>query len=359
VVAFWRGRQRLRGLWSWRHKKGLQLVTSEDRLERIEQMPLYGAGRTGRLQTHSGAVKLVLAILAAAMLLVGCGHADPFVGTWKPGGFGETAVVAHATGNRYLLTQMHSTQADHAVTMVRRGDTLRGSFRQFTSGEWQTSTLTVTHLPDGHLTLKMDVLALDGSGTVPVATFVMSKVSTGSAAPTPSPEPTPFQGVGTKAFSSVALGISFRYPTSWRLTMNHTAADNGRVAVSPPGQTTSSAHLVVTVVFRRPSKAAPPFPFTDADSSQLARARAAMLEAGNVPIGAWLDPIGGLRLTHLDYYLGDGATRRRGFTVSSGRGQGRASSVHVEASGLESLRDTQTGLLFAILATMQFTGPRG
>ena len=299
----------------------------------------------------------MVAAVVGVLLLAGCGHAtDPFVGTWKSGP-GGTAVVAHLTGDRYRLTQLYRVPAIDTVTMmIRHGDTLSGSLRQFNQTTWETWKLILAHLPDGRLALTRTFPGADS----PDAIFVMSRVSNSTAAPTPSTEPTPFQGVETKVFTSAALGVSFRYPTSWRVTTDSVSADGGRVALSPPGQTTSGAHFVVTVVFRRSSKAAPPSPFADADRSQNARSSAALSASGRIPIQPKLVAIGGLHLTRIAYFTtGFGAARWRGFAASSGRGGGRATSLSIDAASPESLWGYESGLCYAILATMRFTGPQG
>jgi hypothetical protein len=313
-----------------------------------------GHSSSARLQTRAEAVRVFLLVLGGVLLLVGCGHApDPFVGTWKLGGGPGSLVVSHVAGSRYRLTQMHGANATDVVTMILRGATLRGSLSQF-NDTWQTLTLTFARLSDGRMRLTVS----EPSANITDGTFILSKVSDSSRAPTPSTEPTPFQGVATKVFASAALGVSFRYPTSWRVKMDSLSA-GGRVSLSPPGQTASGARFVVSVVFRRPSAAAAPFPFSDGSRSQLARSSAALSAAGSTLSGAELDAIGGLRLTHVDYSRESGIIRWFGFAVASEKARASASSLIIEAAAPESLWISQNSLFYSILFTMRFTRPQG
>jgi hypothetical protein len=125
-------------------------------------------------------MRIGLAILAATLLLAGCGHAgattDPFVGTWqfqgvhlvvaKVGGSYQTIVVSHGPG--------------WVGPYKRTGNELKASLHVTLDGKptGQVIVEFVDYLPaTGHLTYK------DGTG--PALDF--SRVSDSTAVPSPSP----------------------------------------------------------------------------------------------------------------------------------------------------------------------------
>ena len=116
---------------------------------------------------------LALAVLAAVLLLAGCGHAkDPFVGTWQAAAGGAKMVIAPVTGDGHRLTQTTGSHRDWAMNMVGHGEKLSGFLRLSNGTKW---TVMVTRLADGRLSFT----ASDN----PVAVVDFSKVSDSTVAP--------------------------------------------------------------------------------------------------------------------------------------------------------------------------------
>jgi hypothetical protein len=138
--------------------------------------------------------KAALALLAALLLLAGCGRAaqpkDPFVGTWRQwpghGPNAQTPVVITKSGSSYVATVVFwggasdkpaSPRPVVPITMTRHSDVLTGTFMQGT----QTLRARIIYLPNsGHLTFT--------NSRTPTGPFnrpdVFVKVSEGTVYPT-------------------------------------------------------------------------------------------------------------------------------------------------------------------------------
>jgi hypothetical protein len=139
-------------------------------------------------------MKPALVILAAVLLLAGCGHAkDPFVGTWRMNSPGENATsqarfVISKKAAQYTVTQgYHGYKAyDPIAVFTRRGGQLVASVRvtnPFTgkpTGEVDQFKLSTSHLP-GQLLFTYRL------GSPPADTLTMTKLSESTATPTPVP----------------------------------------------------------------------------------------------------------------------------------------------------------------------------
>ena len=122
-------------------------------------------------------MKLALAILAAVLLLAGCGHAakDPFAGTWQVASDGVTLVITPLTGNSFRFTQVTGTHPDWTLGLSRHGDRLSGQARLPGGSLWKVA---LTYLPATGRLRYTDNQAVD---------VQLSKVSDNAIAPTPSP----------------------------------------------------------------------------------------------------------------------------------------------------------------------------
>jgi hypothetical protein len=125
-------------------------------------------------------MRAALAMLAAVLLLAGCGHAaakDPFLGTWQWYHQVPTLVVAKVSG-RYQATIVWGSffggWSETTMLFARRGNELVGP-RPPAAG----STLVLDYLPaTGHLSFKC---------TGPYKADILSKASDSTATPSPSP----------------------------------------------------------------------------------------------------------------------------------------------------------------------------
>jgi hypothetical protein len=126
-------------------------------------------------------MRAAFAMLAAVLLLAGCGHAaakDPFVGTWQWDHQVPTLVVAKVPGGYQATIVWGGWFEDWSETTIlfaRRGHELVGPRPPVASG----STLVLDYLPaTGHLSFKC---------TGPYKADILSKASDSTATPSPSP----------------------------------------------------------------------------------------------------------------------------------------------------------------------------
>jgi hypothetical protein len=154
-------------------------------------------------------MKLALVVLAAVLLLAGCGHAkDPFVGTWRVQTNAGTIFVISKHDSGYLVVAADSgtdssfegalAGADPTYKGVgvldAQGDTLIVNFAISTGPPAQIETIRLTVRPHTRLQAAEKMTAGQGLGYLG---FVMAftggmpatlvKVSNCTAAPTPSP----------------------------------------------------------------------------------------------------------------------------------------------------------------------------
>ena len=219
-------------------------------------------------------MKRALTLVVAILLVPGCGHSatvkDPFVGTWLvPKSPDSARLVIARHGSRYLVLLGYADSAQYGRWgwFVRRGDAL------------------VLHLRLAKLNEERDRLSLDGAGRLRLSTVnvepttgkplwpavhvTLSKLSESSVQPTPSSSPSAAFTVATKGFDSPALGISFRYPASWRLSPPDPAAlvTAGRAAalcLSPrDAKVKGGVYVTCTMSIRVLNHKSPP-PFMDA-----------------------------------------------------------------------------------------------
>ena len=132
-------------------------------------------------------MKLGLAILAAVLLLAGCGHTasshDPFVGTWQSHSPNMTLVIAKVAAGYRVTGETDSQGPPSSFTLKRHGDELTGTF----GGSPFPDSVVVAYLPaTGHLTVKSSA----GSFAE------LSKASDSTASPKPEPVRTATVGSG-------------------------------------------------------------------------------------------------------------------------------------------------------------------
>jgi hypothetical protein len=126
--------------------------------------------------THvAGHMKLALAVLAAVLLLAGCGHAytahDPFVGTWRLGSDPPPWLVVAKVGSTYRVTFV----GEGTITW---GFTRHGN-RLVHGQAGGKRSLVATYVPStGHLLFSGDDLA---------SPFNFHKQSDSTAIPSPLP----------------------------------------------------------------------------------------------------------------------------------------------------------------------------
>jgi hypothetical protein len=125
-------------------------------------------------------MRTALAMLAAVLLLAGCGHAsakDPFVGTWQwdPHSLVPTTLVIAKVPDGYRAT-VAGLWLGAPLLLARHGNQLVGPRPPMASG----STLVLDYLPaTGHLSYKWTGI---------YKADVLSKVSDSTAIPSPSPQ---------------------------------------------------------------------------------------------------------------------------------------------------------------------------
>jgi len=132
-------------------------------------------------------VKLTLAIAAAALLLAGCGRADPFVGTWQAQSKGGPSFVISKQDPHYLAVASSSGDIYYGSGVLDRHD---GALTVSIRLPAQIETIRMTVGPHGCLQAVDDgVAGEEGPGPVlwPNERATLVKVSDSTAAPTPSP----------------------------------------------------------------------------------------------------------------------------------------------------------------------------
>ncbi len=189
--------------------------------------------------------------------------------------------------------------------------------------------------------------------------------TTSASTASPSSSPSPVFTVPTRLFSSAALGVSFRCPAAWPRTwtgplVRHFADDISTGGVGFRGQ---DGQVGAYVSFIRPAKHEPPYPFADADNSDLAQQRSS---TGNKILYAGLTTIDGLRLVEIESISGaPRGVRPWRFLEFTSAGEGGMANASTTSSLLlfvgcpASEWAKQRGTLMAILASMQFSRPRG
>lgn len=133
-----------------------------------------------------------LAMLAAALLLAGCGNAkapaDPFVGTWRQldyqTSWSPPLVIAKVGGDAYGAALVFTSGSDQPLparmTLARKGNELTGGLKITNA---KALTVKIDYLSaTGRITFSSGKLG--GGMSEPVE---MTKVSDSTAIPTPSP----------------------------------------------------------------------------------------------------------------------------------------------------------------------------
>ena len=183
--------------------------------------------------------------------------------------------------------------------------------------------------------------------------------SSGSASPTrcATLAPAAFT-VPTKSFSSAVLGVSFRYPTSWRRGVT-VQDDHGGVSTS-----SLTAEADADVSFVRLARHESPLPFRDAGNADLSRLR--LDEGGEKVLRTGLVRIDGLCLAEIEY-IDDSSSPADAWhwitAVSAGEHQNhgaiRESVVNISVGCQASEWSIQRDTLNAILASALFARPKG
>lgn len=140
-----------------------------------------------RAQLAVAVAAVVLGVLAATLVLAGCGDdsktADPFVGTWRETGVtsGTPLVIAETQGG-YLGnfafsggTEPASPRPTLSVPLTREGDKLTGTFdgplgTVAVEIVWQPETGKLTWsntAPGGKMTTPMEMTKVSGSTAIP------------------------------------------------------------------------------------------------------------------------------------------------------------------------------------------------
>ena len=191
--------------------------------------------------------------------------------------------------------------------------------------------------------------------------------ATSASTASPSSSPSPVFTVPTRALQQRRpLGVSSRCPAAWPRTCDRAPGEAlrgrhkhrwGRVS------RTRRAQVGAYVSFIRPAKHEPPYPFADADNSDLAQQRSS---TGNKILYAGLATIDGLRLVEIESISGaPRGVRPWRFLEFTSAGEGGMANASTTSSLLlfvgcpASEWAKQRGTLMAILASMQFSRPRG
>jgi hypothetical protein len=132
-------------------------------------------------------MKLALAILAAVLMLAGCGHSqDPFAGTWQATGSlpGNGMVIARVA-NRYLVFITDSHLQVGLYWMVRHSNRLKETHEVPNplrpAKPWHVVEVLDSNPANGHLTwTENGRAAID-----------LNKVSDSTVSPTPMPTTSP------------------------------------------------------------------------------------------------------------------------------------------------------------------------
>lgn len=151
----------------------------------------------------------------------------------------------------------------------------------------------------------------------------------------------------TKTFSSPALGVSFRYPATWHLSVEPVKKGGGGVSVAAPGD---SAGVSVDVVFIEHA----PFSFSAADGMLLSDTKQANEGAG---AQVSLRTVGGLRLVEVESETTALGPKYHSFEYNSGI----FSNAHlkIDAGYADSQTAREKATVQAILASMHFSQPKG
>jgi hypothetical protein len=150
-----------------------------------------------------------------------------------------------------------------------------------------------------------------------------------------------------KTYSSAALGVSFRYPATWHLSVEPVKKGGGGVSVAAPGD---SAGVSVDVVFTEHA----PFSFSAADGMLLSDTKQANEGAG---AQVSLRTVGGLRLVEVESETTALGPKYHSFEYNSGI----FSNAHLEidAGYADSQAAREKATVQAILASMHFSQPKG
>jgi hypothetical protein len=198
-------------------------------------------------------------------------------------------------------------------------------------------------------------LSLAGCGT----STAPDTASPATGSPSPAPVVTSSGSAGeTTQFSSPELGVSFRYPSSWRLTPATPFDAEGKAGVS----VVSPDRAALTLMVSSPEAASgsSPGPFRDATKADLDMAVAFMVEAK--VLASELAYLDGLRLAQVEYISGPSALgnepRSHAIYAASGfAADGSQVSFGMDAPRSE--RKMQEPVLRAILDSMRFSQPQG
>jgi hypothetical protein len=146
-------------------------------------------------------MKPALAILAAVLLLAGCGHtskpSDPFVGTWVPASASDNWVVISRHGDDYLL-----------IAYKPAAGTMRGIFVR------HDNQLIDCTVPPGE-TVKPRAQLTTGSSRLYFAPFgvneMLTRVSDSTTVPTPPPTAVSRAGSSTTTYTNAAFHFAISY----------------------------------------------------------------------------------------------------------------------------------------------------
>ena len=206
------------------------------------------------------------------------------------------------------------------------------------------------------LVLAVAVLLLAGCG---------SAVPVDSASPSPGASAAGFT-VPTRLFSSPELGISLRYPATWRQNTLGSLKTLGTEALVFKSPTTRAPQAVVEVMVTsgRVLLGKPPLPFTDAKAIDL---RLATIPPEERVLRAGFTELDGLRLTEIesDDTVLTPANKGLWHTIELQSGSGPLSvgpsGSRVDIGLQAPVQDwrAEKATLLAVLATTRFTRPKG